>query len=156
MSWIPREEIVGMDIDWFATDLDGHVARFSTLLNSRVPESIAKDREGWEYVTELLDRNPFVGEAELLYDRGGDNTDWLATAQRGFFVFDGSATGTKPDYRLIARPHKPAVLEDLDVGVQKILARTQAPFRFLEIDEIRDDSVFGPSTRGAWESSRQE
>jgi hypothetical protein len=111
-----RNEISGIEFDWFACDRDGHVALLSTAGNGLVPTSI---REA-------------AGEMDMLQEHfqvaSPTRSEWEEFAALGLFVYD-CGTLHEETYRRLAVPATP--LRQIELPGR--LARACGLFRFSDL-----------------------
>lgn len=116
---ITREEIRGVEFDWFARDGAGHVAQFLAAGDDTVPAAALASEELLETLHVHIDTLP---ESEPVNAPAGRFDAHLAgPQQRGAFVYDAV-----PDeaglYRLAALPVSPLKVETLPADLQIYLS----------------------------------
>lgn len=107
---ITREEITGVEFDWFATDERGHVAQFLAAGDPHVPAAALASEELLEAVHVWIDVRPEAEEPNAL--EGGFDEHLTPPQRRGAYVYD-HVPGEPGVYRLVAAPRTPIRLEEL-------------------------------------------
>lgn len=120
---VDGEDIVGLDIDWFAVDVEGKIAHFATGGAGFLPPETRADLQAADAAFDALfaagETTSTIIIEENLPDFSSDHerSQYLASfenmAKRGYFsydVADPSAQGSH--YVLVAVPIKPALLEE--------------------------------------------
>jgi len=79
---IYKNEIQGGEFDWFAIDLDGNIALFSTAGEGNVPNNVIKNYKDYDSISHSLEQ-PNWGSSGI----------WSDFANYGFYVFDWSLHG---------------------------------------------------------------
>lgn len=109
------------DVDWYATDDVGHVGFFTSAGAGPLPRALFQDLEAHRRLGAYLKALATRGKPELLL-RYPNTTDWRRMAERGLFAFNYEYDRTPPDgYRLVARPHTPLLLPELEPWAQERL-----------------------------------
>ncbi|AWN23624.1 hypothetical protein DKM44_10605 [Deinococcus irradiatisoli] len=107
---ITREEIAGVEFDWFACDEAGHVAQFLATGDDTVPQAALASEEWLEqlhvYIDTLPEREPVNAPA------GGFDAHLAGPQQRGAFVYD-AVPGQPGRYRLAALPRTPLKVSEV-------------------------------------------
>ena len=118
------EEIVGLEFDWFGSDLDGSVALFTTAGAGYAPEPFLLDTDAHDdALRSLLDyRSTTDARFFPQLDAGLVNT-WRLVAERGLYAYDCNPNGGP--YRLVAAPSIPARAEHLPSLVTELAARVR-------------------------------
>lgn len=107
---ITREEITGVEFDWFATDGRGHVAQFLAAGDPHVPAAALASEELLEAVHVWIDTRPEVEEPNA--PAGGFDDHLTPPQRRGAYVYD-HVPGEPGVYRLVAVPRTPIRLEEV-------------------------------------------
>jgi len=115
---ITREEIRGVEFDWFARDEAGHVAQFLAAGDDTVPSAALASEELLEALHVFIDTLP---ESEPVNaPAGGFDAHLAGPQQRGAFVYD-AVPGEAGLYRLAASPIKPLTVNTLPERLQAYL-----------------------------------
>lgn len=115
---ITREEIRGVEFDWFARDGAGHIAQFLAAGDDTVPGAALVSEELLEALHVSIDTLP---ESEPVNAPvGGFDAHLAGPQQRGAFVYD-AVPGEAGLYRLAALPIKPLKVEALPEQLQVYL-----------------------------------
>jgi hypothetical protein len=127
-----REDILGLEFDWLASDADGHVGFFSTAGGGWVPKEFLEDTEVHDRAIELITRAAPSTQARFAPQvaPGLQNT-WQLMAERGVFAFDSDSDGGP--YRLVAAPALPISVAQLPTPANAIAQRLV--FRNLRFSE---------------------
>lgn len=121
-----RDEILGLEYDWLASDGDGHVAIFTTAGGSYAPEEFLRDTEEHDRAIEVALAIPPLTEAVLAPRlKPGLRNTWLDLARRGFFGFDGDPNGGP--YAKVAVPRHPVHVDDLPTETATVVRRLVFP-----------------------------
>lgn len=116
---ITREEIAGVEFDWFAADAQGHLAQLLAAGDDTVPDAALRSEEWLEATHVWLDTRP---EREDTHAPAGGFDEHLSAPQRrGAFVYD-RVPGQPGVYRLVAAPRTPLTVADLPGHLQGYLA----------------------------------
>ena len=124
---ITREEITGVEFDWFATDERGHVAQFLAAGDPHVPEAALASEELLEAVHVWIDTRPEREEPNA--PAGGFDEHLTPPQRRGAYVYD-HVPGEEGMYRLVAAPRTPLRLEELPERLRPYLAAITLPVSF--------------------------
>ncbi|WP_293910102.1 hypothetical protein [Deinococcus sp.] len=115
---ITREEITGVEFDWFARDAAGHIGQFLAVGDSSVPQAALASEEWLERLHVALDTLP---EREAVNaPAGGFDLHLAGPQQRGAYVYEALA-GQPGHYRLVAWPHTPLRVSELSAELQTYL-----------------------------------
>nr|WP_246581103.1 hypothetical protein [Deinococcus aestuarii] len=115
---ITREEITGVEFDWFAADDHGHVAQFLAAGDPHVPEAALASEELLEAVHVWIDTRPETEEPNAL--AGGFDDHLTPPQRRGAYVYD-HVPGEPGVYRLVAAPRTPIHLSEMPERMQVYL-----------------------------------
>jgi hypothetical protein len=100
------DDILGFELDWLASDADGHVAMFSTAGGGYAPEAFLRDTDAHDAAIDAILAAPASTTARFAPELpAGLRNTWREIAERGVFAFDSDAHG-RP-YRLVAVPEAP-------------------------------------------------
>ena len=116
---ITREEIRGVEFDWFACDQAGHVAQFLAAGDDRVPQAALASEELLERLHVYIDTLPQTESVNA--PAGGFDAHLAGPQQRGAFVYD-AVPGRAGIYRLAALPITPLKVEALPAELQAYLS----------------------------------
>ena len=116
------DEIQGFEFDRLATDVDGHVALFSTAGGGFAPEAFLLDTDAHNAAIKALLASPPRTKARFAPQLRSDlENTWLLVAERGLYAFDSDLCGAP--YKLIAAPERPIHLSDLPAEVATVAGR---------------------------------
>lgn len=124
---LTREEIAGVEFDWFATDPDGHLAQFLAAGDETVPAAALASEELLEATHVWLDTRPEIEETSA--PAGGFDEHLCAPQRRGAFVYD-HVPGEAGMYRLVAAPRTPVTLDALPAHLHAYLGTLRLPVAF--------------------------
>ncbi|MXV19805.1 hypothetical protein [Deinococcus xianganensis] len=124
---LTREEIAGVEFDWFATDPSGFVAQFLAAGDDTVPAAALASEELLEATHVWLDTRPETEDTSA--PAGGFDEHLCAPQRRGAFVYD-HVPGEAGVYRLVAAPRTPIVLDALPAHLQAYLGTLRLPVAF--------------------------
>lgn len=125
-------EVHGGELDWLATDADGHVALLSSAGGGYVPEAPLRDTDALEAAIEAILTLAITTEVRFAPVLAPDlvNT-WRMVAERGLYAFDSDPNGGP--YLLVAAPVVPIRLTSLPASVVQIVEAVRFPrVRFAE------------------------
>lgn len=123
---ITREEIAGVEFDWFGVDRSGNVAQFLAAGDSAVPDSALQSEEYLEALHVYIDTLP-ASEAPNA-PAGGFDLHLTHPQQRGLYVYDW--TGQPGHYRLVAVPQKPLKAAELPAELAPYLETLRLDVEF--------------------------
>jgi hypothetical protein len=110
------------DYCWLATDRAGHLGVFVTAGRGPIPAQVLLESYPLEDIEEQILNLPKASDIDLLA-RVSDPSDFVALAERGFFVYDWSdihrtISEEIGEYELMALPYRPLTLDQLpdDLG----------------------------------------
>lgn len=118
----------GIDCVWIASDQHGHLGAFVTAGIGPIPISILSDETiSIDEVESAICDLPLISDAYLLVQMKRPD-DFIAMAQRGFFVYDWRDVHRTTDestslYELISRPQTPINLGSLPKQLREIAAK---------------------------------
>ncbi|MCP2014726.1 hypothetical protein L1280_001878 [Deinococcus sp. HSC-46F16] len=121
---ITREEITGVEFDWFAADAAGHIGQFMAAGDPHVPASALASEELLEALHVWIDTRPEREEANAL--AGGFDEHLTPPQRRGAYVYD-HVPGEPGVYRLVAAPRQPLHVSELPEHLQTYLAGLTLP-----------------------------
>lgn len=137
----------GIDYEWFAADLEGRIARFTTGGLGPIPSAVV-DADGLCEIAAIeFAKLPRRGPARMFvnYPKSVDFSDFIRVAESGIYTYDcddlcsGSATR---HYRLVAKPTSPLNLADLPpVARDAASLATLREIAFVKTIEIRPDQL---------------
>lgn len=134
---MPQADLVlgGREFDWYACDLSGELALFSTAGSGSIPEFVFSSSVEYPLLDAFfsLDR----GALRLVIDRWGTPEALADIADRGFHVFDWDGEC----YRKIASPRRPQLLCDATQPVQSALRHTKLNRTFRWADSIHPNDL---------------
>ncbi|GAA5534978.1 hypothetical protein [Deinococcus aluminii] len=124
---ITREEITGVEFDWFATDERGQVAQFLAAGDPQVPAAALASEELLEALHVWIDTRPETEEANA--PAGGFDEHLTPPQRRGAYVYD-HVPGEAGVYRLVAAPRTPLQLTELPERLRAYLETVRLPVTF--------------------------
>ena len=127
-----REQFEGREFDWFAVDVEGKLAHFSTAGDGPVPLSVLEHFVDADSISEVLLSLPEAGEATGHLPHNIE--DWLQMARRGIYSYDWKQS-SGPDRRA-ATPEKPIHVSALPQQLQTSLAI--ARFHTANFSQLQD------------------
>ena len=107
---ITREELLGVEFDWFAADRRGHVAQFMAAGDTQVPEAALASEELLEALHVWIDTRPETEPPNA--PAGGFDEHLTPPQRRGAYVYD-RVPEQEGIYRLVAAPRHPFTVQDL-------------------------------------------
>jgi len=125
------------DIDWFATDSDGHILHVASG-GGILPESVAASEEELLELHQYFLTRPETGSAvTVAVEEAADEGSYQGFARyarRGLFSFAKTRLHERADtqYYVVARPARPLTLSDLPEQLVALLRRTHVPISVLE------------------------
>ena len=115
---ITREEISGVEFDWFARDKAGQIGQFLAVGDHTVPQAALSSEEWLERLHVALDTLP---EREAVNaPAGGFDLHLAGPQQRGAYVYE-ALPGEAGHYRLVAWPRTPLNVSELAQPLQSYL-----------------------------------
>lgn len=116
-----REEALGTDFTWLASDADGFVAMLMTAGGKLVPDAFLSDPDAYEQAVALLRALPATTTATVTPGEDGDLSLWSRFAERGVYAFDSSFDSDP--YRLIAKPLAAVHVSALPAAIAEVAKR---------------------------------
>lgn len=126
---IPTHDQLDADIDWFATDANGHVLHIASG-GGLLPGSVAASQADLLALHQHFLTRPETGAAQLAEGTNAAEASGAARyARRGLFSFAKTDLHAPLDtrYQLLARPAVPLHLTDLPPELAPLLRRTRLP-----------------------------
>ena len=126
---IPDHDQLDADIDWFATDANGHVLHVASG-GGVLPASVAASQADLLALHQHFLTRPETGAAQLAEGANAAEASGAARyARRGLFSFAKTNLHDRADtrYQLVARPAVPLRLAELPPELAQRLSRTQLP-----------------------------
>ncbi|MCB2378128.1 hypothetical protein LGH70_11075 [Hymenobacter sp. BT635] len=121
------------DIDWFATDSQGHILHVASG-GGILPESVAASQEVLLELHQYFLTLPDTTAAEAATgedgtEEAGSYQSFARYARRGLFSFEKTRLHERADtrYHLVARPVAPLLIGTLPKPLAQLLGRTQLP-----------------------------
>jgi hypothetical protein len=132
----------GFELDWLATDLDGHVGLLSTGGQGPVPATVIDHLAELEAAVGRLESLPVLGICEGRPMTGpGDFTFWTEPCRRGIFGFDWGPVADGPYTRLTVPVRPIDVAEIADAQLRNVIRLTRLPLRFAQEGSINFDAL---------------
>jgi hypothetical protein len=135
------DEILGVEYDWLARDMDDRVGLFSTAGGGYAPPEFLRDPNAHQAAIDAVLALPVSTTVRFApaLDESFVNT-WRLVAERGLFAFDADPNGGP--YQLVAAPDRPAPLTDLPVSVADVVSGLQyRDLRFAAIGFVADEAL---------------
>jgi hypothetical protein len=88
---LKREDVWGIEFDWWATDQDGHIAIFCSAGYGPIPLAALEDPRATadaDVAALLIDGLPSRGRWRAEGRGPGECREWVQLAERGLYVFD--------------------------------------------------------------------
>src|SRR5262245_42019847 len=102
MEFMNRDDVLGLEFDWFAVDQDGHIGHFSSAGYGAIPRAVFDHVDAQDQLVAYFQEQPIQTDAELMIAPIGTLDEWIAMARQGVFSYDyGEWRGP---YQLVARP----------------------------------------------------
>jgi len=150
LTWEPSEGAMGVksadevqcfEFDWLASDVDGHVALFSTAGGGFAPEAFLRDTDAHDAAIDVLLGSPASTRVRFAPQLGaGLRNTWLLMAERGLYTFDSDPHGAP--YRLVAAPERPVRIADLPPSVGTVARQVFLPhLRLSLVQEISKEML---------------
>ncbi|KEF34768.1 hypothetical protein RDMS_05415 [Deinococcus sp. RL] len=136
---ITREEITGVEFDWFAADAAGHIGQFMAAGDPHVPGAALVSEELLEALHVWIDTRPEREAANAL--AGGFDEHLTPPQRRGAYVYD-HVPGEPGVYRLVAAPRQPLHVSELPEHLRAYLADLTLPLP-LGTPRLRVDQAGG-------------
>ncbi|HEX8428673.1 hypothetical protein [Hymenobacter sp.] len=118
------------DIDWFATDSNGHILHVASG-GGILPESVAASQEVLLELHQYFLTLPELEVAEIVNgaDEASSHRSVARYARRGLFSFEKTRLHERADtrYHLVARPLQPLLVTELPKPIAELLSRTKLP-----------------------------
>lgn len=120
------------DIDWFATDSNGHIVHVASG-GGILPESVAASQEVLlelhQYFLTLPETDSAVAAGVAEGTDEGSYQGFARYARRGLFSFAKTRLHERADtrYYVVARPLQPLTVNQLPQHIATLLRRTQVP-----------------------------
>ncbi|WP_375435687.1 hypothetical protein [uncultured Hymenobacter sp.] len=118
------------DIDWFATDGNGHILHVASG-GGILPESVAASQEVLLELHQYFLTLPELEVAEIANgeDEASSYQGFARYARRGLFSFEKTRLHERADtrYHLVARPLRPLLVAELPQNIAQLLSRTLLP-----------------------------
>ena len=118
------------DIDWFATDSNGHILHVASG-GGILPESVASSQEVLLELHQYFLTLPDIEVAEVANgaEEASSYQSFARYARRGLFSFEKTRLHERADtrYHLVARPLRPLLVAELPKNIAQLLSRTLLP-----------------------------
>ncbi|WP_415790110.1 hypothetical protein [Deinococcus saxicola] len=115
---ITREELRGVEFDWFAADAHGHVAQFMAAGDVAVPDAALASEELLEALHVWIDTRPETEPPNA--PAGGFDEHLTPPQRRGAYVYD-RVPEQSGLYCLVAAPRTPFTVNDLPAHLHSYL-----------------------------------
>ncbi len=135
---------LGMDYEWFASDNQGRIARFTTGGLGPIPSAIIDGEVLCKAAQSELAILPRRGEARVFVSIPKPD-DFIRCAEAGFYTYDCDDLAPKRrsrSYKLVSAPTSPLHLDDLSsVARNAVCLATLADVDFGQTVEIGSDQI---------------
>lgn len=137
----------GIDCVWLAFDCEGRVGAFITAGLGPIPNSTFDENlVSIEEVESILDDLPPITQAKLLVNVKRPD-DFIALAERGFFVYDWTdisrtSASAMNAYEPVAAPIKPIHLSELPRALMIFAQASSFPISFLVGEKLDAHKYF--------------
>ncbi|MBD2714742.1 hypothetical protein KBK19_06830 [Microvirga sp. STR05] len=132
------------DIDYFATDTEGHILHVASG-GGVLPASVAASEEALLELHQYFLTLPESTAADLVtgLPTGLNYESFIRYARRGLFSFDKTNLHNHqdPHYYLMARPQHPLTVAELPPHIAKLLRRTQLPGMVAQLTTLDASTV---------------
>ncbi len=148
------DEQMALDLDWFAVDIDGHLAHVASA-GTPVAKSVAQSKAENEFVREFFRSLPATStvpdaDPEIANFVNIENdeqksrylSDFQSMGSRGLYSYDTPLSESNQLLFRVYSPQAPLKLSDLPTKVAVILQRTSFPGRFADSPTIKLESIF--------------
>ena len=137
MSPKSAEEIEGFEYDWLCSDVDGHVALFTTNGAGYAPSAFLDDTNAHDVAIDAILARSACTTVKFAPSFAPDivNT-WLLVAERGLYAFDYDPVG---GYQLVAVPTVPMLTSALPADVAHVVAGVRVGFCFEKQTAVSND-----------------
>jgi len=135
-----RTDISGLEYDWLASDMNGHVALFSTAGAGYAPAEFLRDTDAHDAAINAILALPASTMAKFAPSVGpGCVNTWKLVAERGLYAFDCNPNGGP--YRLDAAPDVPIRVDALPSVAIDVISRLRLRLRFDHHTVISDEML---------------
>jgi hypothetical protein len=109
----------GVELDWLAVDIRGHVALLSSSGQGPIPRVVVDRLPDVEAAIEALPLLPILGPCAESPTGGGNYGFWIEPCRRGLFGFDWGPVSVGP-YARVTVPSLPVLIDQISaVAVHK-------------------------------------
>ena len=138
------EKITGADLDWYAVDINGYLARMTTGGRGKVP--YCYKISSWNYMFDYLENLPIISESIVYKQKQRLNfDDYIKMGNRGLYCFQADTCGYRPtDYVKYVTPSNPLKIESLDETIRNLLFSLSLPVLFANIMQLSSDFIIAP------------
>ena len=137
-----REDLCGLEFDWFAVDRDDHIGVFSTAGYGEIPVAVLDGHIAPQDVnceTNLVKTMPVAGGWSPEGRGPGRCQEWKDLAARGVYVFD---------WRHWAGPYERIILPGTPVRLAAVPRESQDAFRLVGMRDLCFGEVVQIAVRG--------
>lgn len=128
-----RDDLYGIEFDWFAVDRDGHPALFSSAGYGPIPEVAMR---ACDEQHRLLDWLKQAGPgSRQTRELDGCGEELSVYASHGFYCYDWKHW--EGPYLLLARPEAPALMRDLRPEIAEIVRKV----RFTGLCFVKESAI---------------
>jgi len=138
-SELAKYQAAGWQFEWFARDIDGHLAVLNSAGEGPIPGVIWNHLREYNALATRINSLP-TNESKLVFKGGGYCQDWLDYAGMGLFAFDYH-DAKLGGYELMARPTSPVNCSAL--GTDLVSWLPVLNIAFTRVTFIRDATVAG-------------
>lgn len=148
---IKHEKVFGLDVIWYAVDLKGHVAQFTTGGCSRMLEHEVLTIDDLDEVVDFFEDSEDKSEVVSLdnfYDKIGSGKktketidiymeDFISISKKGLYVYDANVMQRdSSEYFKVCYPTSPIVIDELPDEVQRTIKEFKVDFNFDEVNDL--------------------
>jgi hypothetical protein len=134
---LDRDDVVGREWDFLATDWDGSVALFTSAGYGPIPEVVLSHGKSVEAVVAgLRTQLPVIGKSldRREQDRSGDYSDWFEASQRGLYTYDWHVHGGP--YERVSAPSVALRADTLTPEFGNVAGLLRLPVLFAETAQL--------------------
>lgn len=131
----------GVELDWLAVDLNGHVGLFSTGGQGPVPRLVVVHLAQVEAAVRRLTELPILGPCAESPSGGGTFEFWIEPCRRGLFGFDWGPVPVGPYARFTVPSRAVQIGEIEDPRVREAAELVRLPTTFAGVTAIDVDDL---------------
>ena len=120
------DDLLGWDVEWLASDADGHVGLFITAGGGYTPKAAWQNFDLHQAAVDAILGLPATTTARFAPEvPAGLQNMWREAAERGLFAFDSDHSGGP--YNLVASPMTPVHASEFPAVVVSVLSQMTCP-----------------------------